>query len=269
MSPCDWDVDPATLGMCPDWTTYSADVRAAALHQATLFLWAATGRRFGPCPLTVRPSQGDCVDPVYQTYPVTPGQDPPVSGPYLYNGQWHNRGCRSACCGVQCSVVLRGPVHSITEVLVSGVIVPSDAYRVDITQGAYRLIRLDGTCWPTCQNSQAGELEDGAFVIDYEIGLPLPVSLEIATAILACEYAKDLVGGVCNFPAKMTRLSRQGVEVEVEQPAPDDDSRTGIPAVDRVIASLNPSKRKAPVTVMSPDLEETCDRFTVIHPGAS
>lgn len=269
MSPCDWDVDPTEFGVCPDWATYSAAVRTTALHLATLFLWSATGRRFGVCPVTVRPSQSDYRDPVYRTYPVTPGQDPPVSGPYLHDGLWHNCCRRSPCCDVTCAVVLRGPVHSITEVLVNGVVVPSESYRVDVTQGAYRLVRLDGTCWPTCQNFQADEADDGAFVVTYEIGLPLPVALEVATAILACEYAKGLVGSACKLPAKMTRLSRQGVEVEVEQPSPDDDSRTGIPAVDRVIASLNPSKRRGPVIVMSPDLEETCDRFTVIHPGAS
>jgi hypothetical protein len=270
MAPCDWDIDPTALGVCPDWATYPVVVQDAALHLSTLFLWAATGRQYGPCPLTVRPAQEKYAAPeVYRSFSVWPGQDPAVTGPYLYSGVWRNCGCGAGCCcRPTCSVVLRGPVFSVTEVLVDGEVVDPNAYRVDGTQGAYHLVRLDGTCWPTCQDFQAAEDAVGAFVIFYEIGLPIPPALEIAAAMLACEYGKGMTGGVCKLPAKMTRLSRQGVEVEVEPPAPD-DGKTGIREVDDVIAVLNPGKRSRPPVLLSPDLPEWCDRVTVVSGGES
>lgn len=268
-APCDWDIDPDALGVCADWLTYPEAARTAALHLSTLFLWAATGRRYGVCPITIRPAQNNYEDPAYRAYPVWPGQDPAVSGPYLFNGTWHNCGCGSSCCcGTMCSIVLRGPVASVTEVLVDGEVIPSTDYRVDATQGAYHLVRLDGTCWPTCQNFQAGEDEIGAFTVTYGVGIPLPPALEVAAAMLACEYAKGMTGGVCKLPAKMTRLSRQGVEVEVEPPSPT-DGKTGIREVDDVIALLNPSHRQQPPVLLSLDLPESCDRVTVVYPGGS
>lgn len=267
--PCDWDIDPDALGLCSDWSTYSEAVQSSAIHLSTMFLWAATGRRYGVCPITVRPSQTRYEDPAYRSYPVWPGQDPAVSGPYLFAGTWRNCGCGAGCCcGPTCAIVLRGPVASVTEVLVDGVEVPSSAYRVDVTGGAYYLVRLDGTCWPTCQNFQSAQDAAGAFVVTYEIGLPLPPVLEVAAGMLACEYAKGLTGGACKLPAKMTRLSRQGVEVEVEPPSPE-DGRTGIREVDDVVAMLNPNRRQRPPVLLSPDLPESCDRMTVVHPGAA
>jgi hypothetical protein len=138
---------------------------------------------------------------------------------------------------------------------------------VDVTGGAYLLVRIDGECWPACQNFTAGEDETGAFVVTYEQGLGLPVSLQVATALLACEYAKALTGGTCKLPTKMTRLSRQGVEVELEPPSPE-DGRTGIREVDDVIQSLNPGGRQRPPVVLSLDLPESCDRVTTIPAGS-
>jgi len=262
-------VDPAALGVCSGWADYPEPVRQTALDLATLWLWGATGRQYGPCPVSVRPAQEKYTDPGYRAYPVWPGQDPVVSGPYLFNGVWRNCGCGSSCCcRPECAVVLRGPVAEVTEVLVDGEPVPPDAYRVDVANGAYLLVRLDGTCWPTCQDFQAAEDAAGSFVVEYLIGRPLPNALKVAAALLACEYAKGLTGGACRLPAKMTRLSRQGVEVEVAPPAPG-EGRTGIKEVDDVVAALNPSRRQGPPVVLSLDLPEACDRVTVIPAGGS
>jgi hypothetical protein len=239
------------------------------MHLATLFLWAATGRQYGPCPLTIRPAQDKMEPDAYRTYSVWPGQDPAVSGPYLFAGVWRNCGCGGGCCcQPMCSVVLRGPVAGIVEVLVDGEEVPSDAYRVDATAGAYHLVRLDGQCWPTCQTFTAAEDAAGAFAVTYLYGRELPEALEVAAALLACEYAKGLTGGACKLPARMTRLSRQGVEVEVTPPEPD-GLLTGIREVDAVIAALNPGKRQGPPVLLSLDLPELCDRTTVVQAGGS
>jgi hypothetical protein len=269
-APCAWDVDPVALGVCADWADRPAELQETALTLASTFLWGATGRRFGVCPVTVRPSQTNRAELAYQAFPVAPGLGGlgTPGGPFLFAGRWFNDGCGSACCGTSaCAVVLRGPVASVDEVLVDDEVIPPSAYRVDVTGGVYLLVRIDGECWPMCQNFTAEPGEPGAFEVTYGQGLALPVALQVAVALLACEYAKHLAGGKCALPAKMTRLSRQGVEVEVAAPDPASGT-TGIKMVDDVIQALNPSKRQRPPMVLSPDLPEACDRATVVPAGS-
>ena len=268
-APCAWDVEvPASL--CSDWEGWSEETQETALALASGYLWAATGRRYGVCPVSVRPSQTDRTELAYQSFAVAPGLgglgEP--GGPFLFGGRWFNSGCATACCGNSaCAVVLRGPVASVDEVIVGTEVVPASAYRVDVSRGAYLLVRVDGECWPMCQNFTAEPGEPGAFEITYGLGLALPAMLELATAALACQYGKSITGGACALPARMTRLSRQGVEVEVAAPEPDGTS-TGVKLVDDVIMALNPGKLRRPPVVLSPDLPEACDRMTVVQAGS-
>jgi hypothetical protein len=269
MMPCSWDVViPSDL--CPDWAGYSQPIKDSALWLSSTYLWAATGRRFGSCPITVRPSQSRSEPPAYQEFVVTPGSESlgVLGGPFLFGGRWFNAGCSSMCCGSSaCAVVLRGPVTSVDQVLVDGDVVPSSAYRVDVATGAWLLVRTDGACWPVCQNFTRATDQPGTFEISYHLGTAVPEALAIATALLACQYGKHLTGGACALPANMTRISRQGVEIEVEPPEPA-EGRTGIQAVDDIVTMLNPSRRTSPPRVMSPDLPEQCDRITVIPVGS-
>jgi hypothetical protein len=262
---CSWDV-VIPSDFC-DWDSYSQQTKDSALWLASTYLWAATGRRFGPCPVTVRPLQGKRAEVAYRTFPVAIEGNGPV-GPFLFSGRWFNAGCASACCGQSaCAVVLRGPVLAIDEVRVDGAVVEPSAYRVDVTGGAWLLVRTDGLCWPSCQNMAADSDEAGTFEVTYDIGEAIPEALAIATALLACEYGKHLTGGACALPAQMTRLSRQGVELEVTPPDPA-TGKTGIAMVDNVVWALNPTGRTAPPRVMSLDLPETCDRVTVLRGGS-
>lgn len=271
MAPCNWDVDPEELGVCDGWAEVPEARRATALALASSFLWAATGRQYGVCPVTVRPNQPRGGELAYQAFPVVPGHQAGLGaagGPFLFSGRWFNAGCVSACCGNQaCAVVLRGPVHSVDEVLVGEEEFPASGYQVDVTGGVWLLVRTDGDCWPVCQDFRSEPGGEGAFSVTYGMGLEPPLALLTAAAMLACEYAKALAGGPCKLPAKMTRLSRQGVEVELEPPSPE-DGRTGIREVDDVITSLNPSGRKSPPVVLSPDLPESCDRVTMVPAGS-
>lgn len=257
--PCSWDVDPGALGVCADWADRPEVIRDAALEMASLFLWSATGRQYGVCPVTVRPVQGRACgeEALYQDYAVLPGHADGSGGAYLFAGRWYNGGCDSGCCGEGCAVVLRGPVANVLSVVVASEAVEESAYRVDLTQGQYLLIRTDGPCWPTCSR------EPGDFEVTYSIGRELPAALQVAAALLACEYAKYFAGGACALPAKMTRLSRQGVDIEVDTGSASDGT-TGIRQVDDVITSLNPSKRRSPPVLLSPDLPDRRDRVTVI-----
>jgi hypothetical protein len=218
----------------------------------------------------VRPNQPGWAELAYRAFPVAPGQSGlgVPGGPFLFAGRWFNAACTSACCGqFACAIVLRGPVASVDEVLVGEDVIPASAYRVDVSGGAWLLVRTDGECWPACQDFRAEEGETGAFSVTYGLGRALPVALQVATAMLACEYSKALAGGPCKLPAKMTRLSRQGVEVELEPPAPE-DGKTGIREVDDVITTYNPGRRQRPPVVLSLDLPEQCDRVTIVPAGS-
>lgn len=265
--PCDWLVDPSDL--CSDWDGYTAETKATALALATRYLWGATGRQYGPCPVTVRPSQGGRSELVYQEFAAAPGLGGigVPGGPFLFAGRWFNAGCATACCGTSsCAIVLRGPVAGIEEVMVGGEVVPSISYRVDIASGAWLLVRTDGECWPMCQNFTADSGEPGSFEVTYLYGREVPDTLLTAAGKLACEWAKGLTGGPCKLPSRMTRLSRQGVEIELD--APDAGEKTGIMEVDMLVTSLNPGRRASPPVVMSLDLPEACDRFTVFSGGS-
>lgn len=262
--PCAWDVT-VPVDFCATWGDYPQATKDSALWLASTWLWGATGRRFGVCPVTVRPGQSRRGELGYQSFAISPGQEGLAvpGGPFLFAGRWFNGGCATACCGSSaCAVVLRGPVAEVDEVLVGGGVVAPSAYRVDVTNGAYLLVRTDGECWPACQNMTASPDEADTFEVTYGLGTEVPEALAIATALLACEYAKHLTGGACKLPAKMTRLSRQGVEVEVAAPDPANGT-TGIKMVDDVVATLNPGKLRQPPRVMSLDLPEGCDRTTV------
>jgi hypothetical protein len=265
MMPCAWEVAvPAEL--CSGWEDYSQTTKDSALWLASTWLWAATGRQYGVCPVSVRPSQslrgGEIL---YQSFPVAPGLgglgEP--GGPFLFGGRWFNSGCASACCGNSaCAIVLRGPVAEVYAVWVGEEEIPESSYRVDVAGGVYLLVRLDGECWPTCQTMVAAPGEPGSFEVTYGLGRPVPEALAIATAQLACEYGSLITGGACKLPARMTQLTRQGVTVEVEPPGPG-EGLTGLPMVDNIVSILNPGGRKSPPLLLSPDLPESCDRMTV------
>jgi hypothetical protein len=264
--PCSWSV---ACDACPGWADYPTATQDSALWLASTYLWAATGRQYGACPVTIRPAQGRGQPVAYQDFPLYPGQaSSGPTGPFLFAGQWFNQACATACCRTACALVLRGPVAAVDEVLIDGEEVSPSLYRVDVSGGVYLLVREDGTCWPSCQNMSAPAGDPDTFAVTYQLGRALPEGLVIATALLACEYAKSIAGGVCRLPTSMTRLSRQGVEVEVATPNPASED-TGIREIDSVVWALNPSRRQRPPLLLSPDLPEWCDRMTVIPAGGS
>lgn len=145
------------------------------LEAAALILYALTGERFGLCETTVMP----CVE----------------------------RRCQRLvcdCCRLE-EVWLPGPVDSIIEVLIDGVVLDPTLYRVDDHRW---LVRLDGEKWPVCPTP---------FEVTYLVGLPVPAGGEAMVAELACEIAKAACDDkTCRLPRRITALSRQGVSITFE-----------------------------------------------------
>lgn len=275
MTVCGWDdIDPSAADCC-DWSAFSVAVQELALENAVGYMWAATGRRYGVCPVTVRPCQPDPKGPEFRGYPVQRLFGDAVGGsfvtPYIRDGQWRNCGCGPrCCCRPACQVELDGPVAAVTEVEVDGVIVDPGAYRTDVANGQWWLVRTDGTCWPTCQDLDENSGE-GVFTVTYDRGRPIPGNVSGATSILACEMAKARTGdSSCRLNGRVATIARQGVTLELDVPDNTEIAYiTGIDEVDRTIAAANPSRRASPPVLYSPDMPTAGDRVTVIPAGGS
>jgi hypothetical protein len=254
MAPCGWTITKCGCGVC--WDTYTPQVKATASHLAIMTMWAATGRQFGRCQITVQPCTRRDLLPQYQTYPVD--SDGYLSGPYISGGVWHND-CpgtdESTCsCSVdgKCSVLLDGPTTTagIVAVTLAGVALPAGSY---VVLNGNTLVRTDGQCWPSCPSVTSQTTPD--FEVTYLVGRVIPDAVQAATERLACEYAKACKGGPCVLPQTLKTLTRQGVELEVAD-LPDEGTaiRTGIREVDTIIKAVNPHGLTRRPSVLSLDM---------------
>lgn len=242
--PCNWVLDMDT---CGTWGDYETEVQDAAKQAAMTILWAATGRRYGLCEVTVRPygigAYGACAGSLGW---IADGVDGWL--PYSYVG-----GAYRSLTPFQpprCEIWLPGRVDSVLEVMQDGVIVDPGSYRVDDWTW---LVRTDGGCWPTTVDMGS---DADVFQVTYMNGTPVPRALLDAAATLACEWAKGIVGDKsCRLPARVSAITRQGVSMT----ALDTDSLAkrgfvGIQEVDMVIYALNPKGIDAAARVYTPDL---------------
>jgi len=230
--------------MSPDAADYAATTAAA-------ILWAATGRRYGQCEITVEPCSRP-EDPLYVTYPLAEVGSAPAGGPYISGGVWHNS-CGGGSCGCagRCEVALAGPTSTaaVTSVTVAGVAVAAGAY---VVYDGYLLTRVDGECWPTCRDYSDPST---AFSVTYLRGDPIPDHIQSAYERLACELAAACTGGDCALPQRVRSMTRQGVEIQMVDLADEAGRiRTGIAVVDQIIESANPRGLQQRPTVLSLDL---------------
>jgi hypothetical protein len=257
VAPCGWTVETCGCGSC--WDSYAPAVRDRAEALAATVMWAATGRRYGPCEVTILPCNARRELPLYQAFSVV---DPlgidsvsgGFAGPVLDDGQWFNRCSVTGCsCRARCEVPLPGPVAAVVEVTVEGDVVTPSAYQVQAdSTGGELLVRVDGDCWPTCQIYGT---EIPGFTVTYTRGLAIPAAVQSGFEVLACEYAKACTGAACALPPRLQSLTRQGVEVTVAEipTEPGGLIRTGIKVVDDIIQAVNPYGLAAAAEVLSPD----------------
>ena len=251
VGPCDWTI-PDPLCCAEEWALVDPAVQAAAREYAAMIIWAATGRQFGLCEITVRPcGMKRCPDGGGEFW----GYD--WSGgtwvPYIFNGQWFNCGCGiGCCCDPRCQVRLMGPVEEITEVLIGGIVVDPATYRVD---DGHWLVRTAGECWPQCADMDTDD-GDNVFEVTYLRGTPVPAALLVGAATLACEWAKACVGSdTCRLSNRVTSLIRQGITINMMDPQVLLDSGlTGLWEVDALIRALNPNGLPQRLRIYAPEL---------------
>lgn len=252
--PCAWDLSTVC---CSTWDDYDPATQLAASEYASTVLWAATGRQFGLCEVTVRP----CGRYTHGGVPSLFGFSYSVYGPggpgwYPYIGEdglWRNCACAGTCgCRPDCEIYLPAPVASIVEVIVDDVVIPSTSYRVDDNKW---LVRTDGGCWPDRADLNV-DSGPGFFQVSYVRGTPVPAALLGAAGVLACEFAKACAGdNNCRLPVTVQSIARQGVTaIFTDYQALLDRGLTGLPEVDQVIVALNPFALKARLRVWSPEI---------------
>jgi hypothetical protein len=247
-APCSWDLSGQT-GCCSDfWATLTPEEQAAATAAATKVLWAATGRRYGLCPVTVRPcGRNQCDENIGGWF-----WDQGIIMPYVLDGLWFNCPCFGPCeCGARCRVYLPGPVGSITSVTLDGALVDPSTYRVD--DGRW-LVRVgEGLCWPDHQNYDRNSGTD-TFFVTYTQGEPIPADILAAAGTYACEWAKSCLGLDCQLPSRVVTLNRQGTTFQmVDIDALLERGLTGIASVDQVIAADNPYGTTHRMRLLSPE----------------
>lgn len=247
MTACAWTIpDPLC---CQCWDSADPRMKEQAIRWATTVMHARTGRQFGPCEITVRP----CMKTACNGLGSWTGAwwNGSLWTPYIFNGTWFNCFCGDiCCCEPRCQVQLAGPVVSITQVRIGGVVVDPATYRVDDLQW---LVREGGECWPSCPNMDNPSGGTDVWEVTYLRGRTVPQDVLDAAALLACEYVKFCQGdSSCRLSSRVTALVRQDVSMQFVSP----DSLlsmglTGISTVDDIIVSYNPAGLKYPPRVFS------------------
>lgn len=159
-------------------------------------------------------------------------------------------------------IVFPGPINSISQVMVNGVVLPPNQYQL---YNGRRLVRLsppqvppvpnsDWPSWPCCQNLSAPADGDGSLQIIYKWGKPLPQPGITAAKFLAVEIAKAYANFETALPARVSSISRQGITAVVQDPLTYLEREwTGLPLVDLFLTTYNPFKLRRRGRVMSPD----------------
>jgi hypothetical protein len=226
------------------------------LHISVEILWAMSGRKFGLCPVTVRPCRDSC-------QPASSINWGGVLNPLLLDGRWYNERCgkctTSCSCTELCEVTLPGPVERILEVRIDGILLGADNYRVDNRR---KLVAMGDVCWPTCQDLSKPAGQAGTWSVTYQRGEPVPAAGRWAAGLLACQLmlaCEPASVGDCALPGNLQRIAREGIEMDL---APltiggEDGSvsfgKTGIPEVDLWLAAYNPGGHRGRSRVYSPD----------------
>jgi hypothetical protein len=253
-----WAVDTS---LCTAWAGFTAGVQTYASLFAKTYLWAATGRRFGLCDITIRPCWNPQL-PTYLTYPSiwNAGQ---YGGQYAWGlfafggGDFLMAGCGcGTATGCSCKppeISLPMPAVSVLAVVEDGVTLAPTAYRLDGNQ----LVRQDGKAWHYRQNLALPNGQPDTWSVEYLRGEAVPPLLNMVAGIFACEVAKSLTGQACRMSGKITSMTRQGVTAQF---ASLQDligkGMTGITEVDQVIRTYNPKGLTQRPRVLSSDLPD-------------
>jgi hypothetical protein len=155
------------------------------------------------------------------------------------------------------------PVTEIVQVLIDGVALAEDEYRLDGWRWLQRMDDADGNAqsWPGPQRIGRNDTEEDTWSIRYMHGQNPPQPGVDAAAQLACEIYKSCpgnegVGGECKIPSNATRVTAQGITIELGALHFDHSKRrwdTGMKLVDSFLNAYNPDAVRRQPLIWSPD----------------
>lgn len=231
---------------------------------AGMVLWALTGRRFGCCPITVRPCKNNGTIPLPESIfyfdrygrgldnlGVTTGWIPILDDGVVFNIAC---GCKGQCrCKGDCEWFLPGPVCNVTSVNVGGSVVDPTNYQI---YDHNKLVFLNGFTCPSFQDFNLPLGQPNTWSVTYTMGENWPAGAELMAGALACEYGRALQSDPsCGLPAGIQSVVREGVNIGFLDPmALADAGLTGIPVVNDWIRAVNPYRHKSRPRVWSPDV---------------
>jgi hypothetical protein len=144
-------------------------------------------------------------------------------------------------------ILLPGPVYDIVQVVGGTTTYATTDYRMrgDV------LLRSTRQPWP-----------DQTTVVTYRRGRKVPFGGDTMAGTLAAELHVASSGGKCRLPARATRVSREGIDVDIADPMDYlAAGLTGIPDVDAWISALNPHRLKTDSIAWSPDIDPGAQRY--------
>jgi hypothetical protein len=279
--PCQAWISGEDVAACCGADPGSSSLFDGVAYEASMALYAISGRQYtGLCERTVRPCRSGCSCWGERALGLTPWSW--AAGAWGYAGvpgawgfSWWNENGDSCGCGSLSRVKLAGyPVREIVEVLIDGdVLDPVDEqgnpnYRLD---GWRWLTRMDAPGppvlprrWPSCQNMALDSDQAGTFEVTYLSGIDPPPIGRTAAAELACQLFLACGGGAgCQLPAGVTRVVRQGVEIDrnLLQNWFDRSKSTGLVALDLFLASYWNARGGRRPAVWSPDVQQFAKRL--------
>lgn len=235
---------------CPGWDALDESLRDRATVLAWNTMRLLSGGQLGNCPVIMRPCLSrpcECCAGGWMN-------------PTIINGEWINCVCGAPPCSCTrlCEIAFPGHVADVLSVNWSGTDIPLDQFRID--NGRF-LVRMDGQCWPSCQDLSAPAGAPNTLTITYVPGITPDAGALWAAGTLACEFTKACTGGKCRLPSNVTAIVRQGVALTLTM-GMFPNGQTGITEVDAYISTINPKHLHAPSLVWSPDMPSQRHRFT-------
>jgi hypothetical protein len=211
---------------------FDAGLLAKALQTASDVLYDFTRRRWpGTCTEVVRPCG-------YRT-PVAWGRDG-----YTWCGCNTRRTC--SCRALSELRLPLGPVVSVEEVKIDGVVLDEARYRVDDYRWLVYLPESDSAerrGWPCCQRLDLADSEADTWSVAYGYGTGPPPGGVQAAATLGEQLALGWCPSTadkCRLPRRVTSVARQGVTMAVVDPLTlFRDGLTGLATVDLWVAAAN------------------------------
>lgn len=156
------------------------------------------------------------------------------------------------------------PVTEIVQVLVDGVALDADEYRLDGWRWLQRMDDADGNAqsWPGPQRMGRNDSDDDTFSVRYLHGINPPQPAIDAAAQLACEVYKSCPGnegvgdGECKIPSNARTITRQGITIQLGALHFDVTKKrwdTGMKLVDAFLNAYNPDAVRRQPMIWSPD----------------